>query len=195
MIIQLMLFTSSTYAEVGADTKRLRQHSDVDLNQVNDDRIRRAQALTTVGRINRVEIIDARSDKVIKTLMNNTDIVLSEFQLTSVGQLNFMAVPSKSGTIKSMLFRTESNVGISNKNSTITDRIDNSSPYAACGNSGGDFFVCFQRLSLGRNILTVVPYTRSGGLGIAGIPLVLSFTIVRNTPRCSIPKVKQTSQI
>jgi hypothetical protein len=187
-IFQLVLFYLSTTTVVAAKDNP-GQRSDSNAIDCDIKLSRRAQVVTTIGSINRVEIINSKDDSIIKTLMNNTEIVLSEHRLSWVSQLNFKAVPSVNGTIRSMQFKIERNIGINTTNSTVTTRVDSTRPFSACGNTGNNFSVCNQRLNLGWNILTVTPYSRLNGSGIAGIPLILSFTIVRNTPACAIPKV------
>jgi hypothetical protein len=183
--LQLLLLLGIIVGVAGSTNFRKRSDNDRDVVDVELGR-RRAQVVTTLGSISRVEIINSKSDTIIRTLMNNTQIVLSEHGLTLVSQLNFMAVPSINGTIRSMRFRIERNTSISN----ITTHIDSTTPFSACGNTGNNFAVCSNRLSLGRNVLSITPFSGPGGYGIPGKSLVLSFTIVRNSPACSIPQVR-----
>lgn len=57
------------------------------------------------------------------------------------------------------------------------DSLENTSPYAFCGNDRTNVFSC-RKLTCGTHTVTAIPYSRGGGKGPPGPPLSVTFTVV-----------------
>jgi Malectin domain len=124
-----------------------------------------------------LDLMRADSDTRITTLFNNQVIVLNTIQtpyaLSVPPKLSIEATfPSLSGT-KSVVF------GLGARSRF---RIENRAPYSFCGNFGRDFLSCGTGLAKGDFTVTATPYSGRNGKGTAGQPVVVSFSLVPESP-------------
>jgi hypothetical protein len=116
------------------------------------------------GQVIKLELMNADTDSKVQDLVDGAVVV------TSAPSYNINALVSGSG-IGSVRF---------NRNSVV-ENVENSAPYAFCGNDGANYYKC---TSLGYGVHTVIttPFVLPDGAGAMGIPLVLTFTIAAPMP-------------
>lgn len=126
-----------------------------------------------VGQIKNLYLINADSDRPIR-LLQNGDVINIANRATS----NFnIEARTASGTVGSVQFGYERNSNY---------RTENVAPFAFCGNSNVNFFVC-DILKNGQHTVTATPFLYQSAKGPAGKVLRITFTIV-DVPSAQISK-------
>ncbi len=112
-------------------------------------------------------LIDATTNAIISAI-NNGDVI----DLTEVGtsKLNIRALVS--GLPGSVVLMLNAN----------TPRTENVPPFALFGDNDGDYLP--GKLPLGQNYVTATPYQGTEASGPVGIPLTVTFTVVKDNPTC-----------
>lgn len=113
----------------------------------------------------RLTLIDAITDREMGPFFNGTEIDL--FKNPSV---NIRADPDPSFLTGSVVFDYDGKLF----------RIENDSPYALYGNTGSDYISWTP--DIGRHTVVATPYSGKDGLGIKGVPVLVTFTVTRSAP-------------
>jgi hypothetical protein len=122
-------------------------------------------------------LFDADADTKIITMTNN--MVINTTVYTSISVL---AYPSESFPTGSVQFKCDGRVV----------RTENAPPYAVNGNTGRNIYPW--KPSLGVHILTVTPFSDINAKGTAGLPEVITFTLVgKSQIQTKAPRVAPTS--
>jgi Malectin domain len=125
--------------------------------------------LQTVGSITALDLINAKTDLKITTLTTGQVIAVSSIPGMTSPDFNIDA--KSTGNVLSVVFTLNS----------VQVRIENSAPWAFCGNSGPDFSTCPSLIN-GTHAITATPYSGRNGTGTIGIPASVTFTIVSSLP-------------
>jgi hypothetical protein len=129
-----------------------------------------------VGQITNFRLINTATNKtIVDPLVNGAVVNLAALSTTSLSVEAVRDVSSEA--IGSVIFAY---------NGKPKFRTENGAPYAMCGDISGNFTTCTQ-LVVGVHSLTATPYSLGGGLGTAGSPVTVSFTIVNGAPTAPTP--------
>jgi hypothetical protein len=113
-----------------------------------------------------LQLYNAKTDTKIADLVNGTVIALSDIPGMTTPSFNIVA--SYSGRVKSVKFGFNSNTKY---------HVENTAPFAFCGNNKQDYFSC-PVLGLGTHTVTAALYGRKAARGRAQGSTKVSFTIV-----------------
>jgi hypothetical protein len=117
-----------------------------------------------------LDLIDSNTGKRITTLTSNQVIEVNQIPgMTPSFNINATFVGT---AVKSVAF---------GYGTTIKYRTDNTAPFSFCGNKGQVFFTC-SLLGMGTHVVTATPYSAQNGVGMAGTPVKVTFTIVASQP-------------
>jgi N-acetylneuraminic acid mutarotase len=114
-------------------------------------------------------LVDADNDVIIRKMKDNETINMSTLNAQGIQNINIRVntQPSKVGSVRLILSGKESRV--------ITE---NGSPYTLFGDTNGNYGPW--NPSTGSYTLTATPYTLTSAGGVAGLPLVINFSVTRN---------------
>ncbi|MGV3556543.1 NHL domain-containing protein [Larkinella arboricola] len=112
-------------------------------------------------------LINADTDQEIKQLINGDVLNLASFPTKNLN-IRANTQPATVGSVKMVLSGPQSRT-----------QIDNGIPYALLGDKNGDYNAWTP--SVGSYSLTGTTYTGSGGTGVTGTPLTLTFQVINQT--------------
>jgi hypothetical protein len=122
-----------------------------------------------VGKVTALELINSKTDAKIMDLVNGTVVDVQKIQGMTSPTFNIRANVGDDGVIQSVKF---------GYNRNTSHRIDNgTSPFTFCDAVDTNYNRC-RRLGYGKHTVTATPYAKTGGLGRAGSPYTVTFSIV-----------------
>jgi Bacterial Ig-like domain len=134
----------------------------------------------TVGKIRALELFNSKTDTKIMDLVNDTVVDIEKIQGMTSPTFNIKASVGDDGVVQSVKF---------GYNRIVTHRIDNGTdPFTFCSSSGTDYKRC-RRLGYGTHTVTATPYAKTGGLGQAGSPYAVTFTVVNGDEDTAPPEL------
>lgn len=118
--------------------------------------------------------------KVTSYTLVNADTDLDIATLKSGDQLNLATLPSRNLNIRANFSGPAASVKFSLTGALTYSSTDSVAPFALFGDTNGDY--ASQPLTAGSYTLKSTPYSQTGGAGVAGTALTISFTMIDQAP-------------